>query len=52
MRVINFSEARNNLKTLLEQLIDDADYTIITRRDSKNAVVISLETFNRKPSNR
>ena len=46
MRVVNFSEARNNLKSVLDQVIDDADYTIITRRDSEDAVVMSLETFN------
>jgi len=46
MRVINFSEARNNLKTVLDQVIDDADYTVITRRDSEDAVVMSLDTFN------
>jgi len=46
MRIINFSEARNNLKSVLDQVIDDADYTVITRRDSENAVVMSLETFN------
>lgn len=46
MRVINFSEARNNLKTILDQVIEDADYTVITRRDSEDAVVMSLETFN------
>ncbi len=46
MRVINFSEARNNLKSVLDQVIDDADYTIITRRDSEDAVVMSLETYN------
>ena len=46
MRVINFSEARNNLKTVLDQAIDDADYTIITRRDAEDAVVMSLDTFN------
>jgi antitoxin YefM len=46
MRVINFSEARNNLKTVLDQVIDDADYTVITRRDSENAVIMSLQTFN------
>ncbi|WP_413911486.1 type II toxin-antitoxin system Phd/YefM family antitoxin [Desulfobacula sp.] len=44
--MINFSEARNNLKSVLDQVIDDADYTVITRRDSENAVVMSLETFN------
>ena len=46
MRIVNFSEARNNLKTVLDQVVDDADYTIITRRDSEDAVVMSLETFN------
>ena len=46
MRVINFSEARNNLKRVLDQVVDDADYTIITRRDAEDAVVMSLEQFN------
>ncbi len=46
MKVINFSDARNNLKSVLDQVVDDADYTIISRRDSENAVVMSLETFN------
>lgn len=46
MRIVNFSEARNNLKTVLNQVVDDADYTIITRRDSEDAVVMSLDTFN------
>ena len=46
MRVINFSEARNNLKKVLDQVVEDADYTIITRRDAKDAVIMSLETFN------
>jgi len=46
MKIVNFSEARNNLKSVLDQIIDDADYTIISRRDSEDAVVMSLETFN------
>ena len=46
MRVINFSEARNNLKSILDQVVDDVDYTVITRRNSENAVVMSLSTFN------
>ena len=46
MRVINFSEARNKLKKILDQVIDDADYTVITRRDAEDAVVMSLDTFN------
>jgi antitoxin YefM len=46
MRVVNFSEARNNLKSILDQVIDDADYTVITRRDAEDAVVMSLDSFN------
>jgi antitoxin YefM len=46
MRVISFTEARNNLKTVLDHVVEDADYTIITRRDAEDAVVMSLEYFN------
>ena len=46
MKVVNFSEARNNLKSVLDQVVNDADYTIITRRDSEDAVVMSLDQFN------
>ena len=46
MRVVNFSVARNNLKTVIDQVIDDADYTVIARRDAPDAVVMSLDTFN------
>ncbi len=46
MRVINFSEARNKLKKVLDQVVNDADYTIISRRDADDAVVMSLDQFN------
>ena len=46
MQVINFTEARNNLKSVLDRVVDDVDYTIITRRDAENAVVISMDSFN------
>lgn len=46
MKVVNFSEARNQLKSVLDQVVDDADYTVITRRDADDAVVMSLEQFN------
>jgi antitoxin YefM len=46
MRVISFSEARNKLKSVLDQVVSDADYTVITRRDSDDAVVMSLDQFN------
>ncbi len=46
MRIVSFSEARNSLKTVLDHVVEDADYTIITRRDAEDAVVMSLEYFN------
>lgn len=46
MKVVNFSEARNQLKRVLDQVVDDADYTVITRRDAEDAVVMSLDQFN------
>ena len=33
MRTIHFSDARGNLKTVIDQVVDDADVTLITRRD-------------------
>ena len=46
MRVVNFSDARNRLKCVLDQVVEDADYTIISRRDADDAVVMSLDQFN------
>ena len=46
MRIVNFSEARNHLKQIIEQVIDDADYTVIARRNAPDAVMMSLDTFN------
>ena len=46
MRTISFSEARNQLKRVIDQVVDDADVAVITRRDAPDAVVMSLETFN------
>ncbi len=44
--VINFTEARNNLKSVLDRVAVDSDVTIISRRDAPNAVVMSLDTYN------
>ena len=46
MRVVNFSEARSSLHTVMNQVIDGAGYTVITRQDAPNAVLMSLDTFN------
>ena len=46
MRIVSFSEARNRLKAVLDQVVNDADCTVITRRDSEDAVVMSLDYYN------
>ncbi|MGL5833180.1 MAG: type II toxin-antitoxin system Phd/YefM family antitoxin, partial [Waterburya sp.] len=46
MKIITFTEARNKFKTVLDRVVEDADYTVITRRDADHAVVMSLDYFN------
>ena len=46
MNIVNFSEARNNLKQVLDQVSEDANFAVIARRDAPDAVVMSLDTFN------
>ena len=46
MDTVTFTDARNNLRSVLDRVADDADYTIITRRDADDAVVMSLQQFN------
>jgi len=45
MKGVNFREARNNLKSERDQVGEDADCAIISRRDSEDAMAMSLETF-------
>lgn len=46
MQTISFSDARKHLKSVLDQVTEDADYTVIHRRDAGDAVVMSLDSFN------
>lgn len=46
MNIINFSEARGNLKEVIDRVVQDADVTIITCRDAADAVVMSLDYYN------
>ncbi len=46
MQVVSYTEARNSLKSVLDAVVDNADFTVITRRDSENAVVMSQDYFD------
>jgi antitoxin YefM len=45
MRIITYSEARSSLKSVLDRVHDDADVTVIGRRDGADAVVMSLDHY-------
>ncbi len=47
MRIVTYSHARNALKDVLDTVAQDADITVISRRDSEDdAVVMSLAHYN------
>lgn len=46
MRIVSFTEARNGLKAVLDAVVNDVDTAVITRRDSEDAVVMSLDYYN------
>jgi antitoxin YefM len=46
MKIVSFTEARNSLKSVLDNVVNDADTTVITRRDADDAVVMSLDYYN------
>jgi antitoxin YefM len=47
MRVVSFTKARNNLKSVLDTVAEDnGNCTVITRRDAEDAVVMSLDHYN------
>ncbi|MEL5847798.1 MAG: type II toxin-antitoxin system Phd/YefM family antitoxin [Candidatus Igneacidithiobacillus chanchocoensis] len=47
MQVVTYTKARNQLKSLLDRVVEDADTIIISRRDAEgDAVVMSLDTYN------
>jgi prevent-host-death family protein len=44
MKVVNFSDARNNLKQVIDRVVADADVAVIARRDAPDAVLMSCWT--------
>jgi antitoxin YefM len=46
MQVISYTEARKNLKSLLDQVVDDADTAVITRRNGNDVVVMPKADYD------
>jgi len=47
MQVVNYSHARNNLKSLIDIACDGDEEIIITTKNDKSVVLISLDEYNR-----
>lgn len=46
MLATNFTNVRNNFKKYCDKVIEDAQPIIVTRKNDKNVVIISLEEYN------
>ena len=46
MIALNYSQFRENMKANLDLVTDDYETLIITRKDNKNAVIMSEEMYN------
>ncbi len=46
MKIVSYTDARNNLKDVLDDVVNDADITVITRRDADDAVVMSVDYYS------
>ena len=45
MRIVTYSEARQNLATMLDHVVDDAEEVVVTRPGRDAAVIISLREY-------
>jgi antitoxin YefM len=46
MRIVNFSDARSSLGAVIDQVVEDADVTLISRRHAPDAVVMSFDHYS------
>lgn len=46
MLAVNYTTLRENMKSCMDKVTDDYETMIVTRKDNKNVVMISEETYN------
>ena len=46
MLAVNYSTIRNNLKNYCDLVTDQDEIVIVTRKEEKNVVIVSLENYN------
>lgn len=47
MQALNYTSARNNLKSLIDNVCDNNEEVIITTKNDKTVVMISLDEYNK-----
>jgi len=47
MQVVNYSHARNNLKSIIDDVCDNNEEVIITTKNDKSVVILSMDEYNR-----
>lgn len=45
MRVINYTTARNSLKTIIDEVCDHNEEVIVTTKNDKSVVIMSLDEY-------
>ena len=46
MLAVNYTTLRENMKTYMDKITDDYETMIVTRKDNKNVVMLSEESYN------
>ena len=46
MQVVNYTKARNNLRSLIDEVVDNDEEIIITTKDDKMVMMIPLQRYN------
>ena len=46
MEILNFTQVRQNLQDVLDRVTDDADCTVVVRRDGDDAVIMSKSQYD------
>ena len=46
MIAVNYTQFRNEMKSHMDLVTDDYEAMIVTRKENKNVVIISEETYN------
>ncbi len=46
MFAVNYTNLRENMKTYMDRVTDDYETMIVTRKDNKNVVMLSEESYN------